>query len=35
MLGWKTLVNDEEISFGLLTILNEQKAHIAHTKKRI
>jgi hypothetical protein len=33
MLGWRTLVDDEEMSFGLLMILNEQKAHIADTKK--
>ena len=33
MLGWRTLVDDEEMSFGLLMILHEQKAHIADTKK--
>ncbi len=34
MLGWRTLVDDEEMSFGLLMILNKQEAHIADTKKR-
>lgn len=33
MLGWKTLVDNYEMSFGLLMILNEQRAHIATTKK--
>jgi len=33
MLGWRTLVDDEEMSFGLLMIHNKQKAHIADTKK--
>ena len=33
MLGWRTLVDDKEMSFGLLMILNEQKAHIADTKR--
>jgi hypothetical protein len=33
MSGWRSLVDDEEMSFGLLMILNEQKAHISDTKK--
>lgn len=33
MLGWRTLVDDEEMSFGLLMILHKQKSHIADTKK--
>ena len=33
MIGWKTLVEDEEKSLALLIILNENKAHVSDQKK--
>ena len=35
MVGWKTLVEDEEKSLALLIILNENRAHVSDQKKTL